>query len=172
MDDRIDALLSDVEAMHSSRQAHARRGELGDEVAAHAAQRTFIERLRGATGQPMQVEVAGREVSGTADFLGNGIVVIAGIETSVVSIDWIREMRTRSRVHRYDSDPLERLGMGSALRRLAASHEEISLELAGGGGVVRGRSDMVANDYVEISARIIPFRAIALVQARINPFGQ
>ena len=60
--------------------------------------------------------------------------------------------------------------MGSALRRLAADHEEIALELAGEGGAVRGRSDMVASDYVEISGRIIPHQAIAFVQARVNPF--
>lgn len=171
MDDRIDALLADVEAMHSSQEAHARRGELSDEVAAHAAQRTLIERMRGAIGQPVQVAVAAREVSGTAVFLGDGIFVIAGIEVSLVAIDSIREIRTRSRRHRYEAGPMERLGMASALRRLAADHEEISLELAGGGGTVRGRSDLVAADYIEISGRIIPHRSIALVQARVNPFA-
>lgn len=171
MDDRIDALLSDVEAMHTSREAHARRGELSDEVAAHAAQRTLIERMRGAIGQPVQVVVAAREISGTAVFLGSGIYVIAGIDATVVAIERIREIRTRSRRHRYESSPLERLGMGSALRRLAAVHEEVSLELAGEGGTIRGRCDMVASDYVEISGRLIPHRAIALVQARVNPFA-
>ena len=171
MDDRIDALLSDVEAMHASREAHARRGELSDEVAAHAAQRTLIERMRGAIGQPVQVVVAAREISGTAVFLGNGIFVIAGIDTAVVAIEWIREIRTRSRRHSRESGPLERLGMGSALRRLAAVHEEVSLELAGEGGAIRGRCDMVASDYVEISGRIVPHRAIALVQTRVNPFA-
>ncbi|SMX78368.1 hypothetical protein [Brevibacterium antiquum] len=171
MDDRIEALLSDVEAMHASREAHARRGELSDEVAVHAAQRTLLERMRGAIGQPVQVVVAAREISGTAVFLGDGIFVIAGIEATIVTIDWIREIRTRSRRHRYETGPLERLGMASALRRLASDHEEISLELAGEGGAIRGRSDMVASDYIEISGRIIPHRSIALVQARVNPFA-
>ncbi|MBM6590174.1 hypothetical protein [Brevibacterium sp. RIT 803] len=171
MEDRIDALLADVEAMHTSREAHARRGELGDEIAAHAARHTLRERLRGAIGQHVQVAVAAREISGTAVFLGRGIVVIAGTESNIVAIDWIREMRTGSRRHRYESGPLERLGMASALRRLAADHEQISLELAGEGGTVRGRSDMVASDYVEISGRIIPHRSIALVRARVNPFA-
>lgn len=171
MDDRIEALLSDVEAMHASREAHARRGELSDEVAVLAAQRTLLERMRGAIGQPVQVVVAAREISGTAVFLGDGIFVIAGIEATIVTIDWIREIRTRSRRHRYETGPLERLGMASALRRLASDHEEISLELAGEGGVIRGRSDMVASDYIEISGRIIPHRSIALVQARVNPFA-
>ncbi|WP_350271069.1 hypothetical protein AAFP32_06125 [Brevibacterium sp. CBA3109] len=171
MDDRIEALLSDVEAMHASREAHARRGELSDEVAVHAAQRTLLERMRGAIGQPVQVVVAAREISGTAVFLGDGIFVIAGIEATIVTIGWIREIRTRSRRHRYETGPLERLGMASALRRLASDHEEISLELAGEGGAIRGRSDMVASDYIEISGRIIPHRSIALVQARVNPFA-
>lgn len=171
MDDRIDALLADVEAMHTSREAHARRGELGDEVAAHAAQRTLIERLRGAIGQPVQVVAGAREISGTAAFLGTGILVVSGIETAIIATSCIREIRTRSRGHRYAPDPLERLGIGSALRRLAADHEEISLELAGGGGVIRGRSEMVASDYVEISGRIIAHSAIAIVQARVNPFA-
>lgn len=171
MDDRIDALLADVEAMHTSREAHARRGELGDEVAAHAAQRTLLERMRGAIGEPVQVVVGAREISGRAVFLGDGIFAITGVETSIVAIGSIREIRTRSRRHRYESGPLERLGMASALRRLAAVHEEVSLELAGEGGTIRGRSDMVAADYVEISGRIIPHGSIALVQARVNPFA-
>ncbi|WP_231446683.1 hypothetical protein [Brevibacterium zhoupengii] len=171
MDDRIDALLADVEATHAAGQAHARRGEFSDEVAVHAAQRTLLERMRGALGQAVQLVVADREISGTAVFLGDGIFVIAGVETVVVAIDSIREIRTRSRTHRYEPGSLERLGMASALRRLAADHEEISLELAGGGGTIRGRSDMVASDYVEISGRIIPHRAIVLVRARVNPFA-
>ena len=171
MDDRIDALLADVEAMHASREIHARRGEFGDELAVHAAQRTLLERMRGTLGQPVQVVVADREISGTAVFLGDGIFVIAGVETVVVAIGSIREIRTRSRRHRYEPGALERLGMASALRRLAADHEEISLELAGDGGTIRGRSDMVAADYVEISGRIIPHRAIVLVRARTNPFA-
>ena len=171
MDDRIDALLADVEAMHTSQETHARRGELGDEVAAHAAQRTLIERLRGAIGQPVQVVAGAREISGTAAFLGAGIFVVSGIETAIIATGCIREIRTRSRGHKYASGPLERLGIGSALRRLAAGHEEISLELASAGGVIRGRSDMVAADYVEISGRIIAHSAIAIVQARVNPFA-
>lgn len=171
MDDRIDALLSDVEAMHASRQTHARRGELGEEIAAHAAERTLLERMRGAIGQPVQIVVAGREVSGTAVFLGRGIFVLSGTETAVVAIERIRELRTRSRRHMHEAGPLERLGMASALRRLAAEREEIVLELTGEGGAIRGRADMVASDYVEIAGRIVPLQSIALVQTRVNPFA-
>lgn len=171
MDDRIDALLADVEAMHASQESHARRGQLGDEMAAHAAQRSLRDRMRGAIGQPVQVGVGTREISGTAVFLGDGIFVIAETETTIVAIDWIREMRTRSRRHSCESGPWERLGMASALRRLASDHEEIAVELAGEGGTIRGHSDMIASDYVEISGRVIPHRSIALVRARANPFA-
>ncbi|MCI4011332.1 hypothetical protein [Brevibacterium sp. ZH18] len=171
MDDRIDALLSDMEAMHSAQQRHARRGELGDEVAAHAAELTLRERLRGAIGQTVQVLIGDREISGTAVFLGDGILVISGAEIAIIAVAHIRVIRTRSTRHRDEAGSLERLGMGSALRRLAADHEEIAVELTGDGGVVRGRSEMIAADYVEIAGRIIPFGSIAVVRARVNPFG-
>ncbi|WP_309132488.1 hypothetical protein [Brevibacterium sp.] len=171
MDDRINALLSDLEAMHSSQEVHARRGELAEELAAQAAERTLVERLRGSLGHPVQLRVAGREVAGTADFLGAGILVVTGIETVVVSLSSVVEARTRARRHQREVGGLERLGMGSALRRLSAAREELTIVLTGEGGTIRGHAEMVASDYLEIAGRIIPHHAIALVSARINPFA-
>lgn len=171
MDDRIDALLSDIEAADTAAQAHARWGEFGDEVAAHAAERTLLERLRGALGQRVRLVTAAREIEGTAVFLGRGIIVVTGAEFSIVSTGHIIGLRTSSRRHRFDPGPLERLGMSSALRRLAAEYEEIAIEIAGQEGAMRGRSELVSSDYVEISGRVIPFSAIAVVHARINPFA-
>ncbi|WP_181275626.1 hypothetical protein [Brevibacterium oceani] len=171
MDDRIDALLADIEAAEATAGRHARRGELGDEVAAQAAERTLVERLRGALGQRVKMVLPMREIVGTADFLGRGIIVVVGAEASVISIDSIRSMRTASRSHQFDAGPLERLGMGSALRRLAADHTEVSIDIVDGPGPVRGRCDLVGADYVEIAQRIIPFAAISAVHSRVNPFG-
>lgn len=171
MDDRIDALLADIEAADTAARTHARRGEFGEELAAHASEMTVLERLRGAIGQQVRLMVAGREIEGTAVFLGRGIVVVAGVGTVIVSIDHIVGLRVLSRRHRFEPGPLERLGMASALRRLAADHEEIAIEIAGQEGAVRGRSDLVAADYVEISGRVIPFSAIAVMHADVNPFA-
>lgn len=171
MDDRIDALLADIEAAETVAGQHARRGELGDETAAQAAERTFVERLRGSLGQTVKVVLPMREVVGTAEFLGRDIVVVVGSEASVIAIASIRSLRSTSRAHRFEPGPLERLGMGSALRRLAAEHAEVSVDIADRPGHVRGCCALVGSDYVEIAQRIIPFAAISAVHSRVNPFG-
>lgn len=171
MDDRIDALLADVEAAETAAERHARRGEFGDEVVAQAAERTLLERIRGALGQVVQVVLPGREIAGTADFLGRDILVVDGAEASVIAINWIRGLRADSRVHRIEAGGLERLGLGSALRRWAAMHEEVAIDVADRPGPTRGRCTFVGADYVEIAGRIVPFAAITAVHARTNPFG-
>lgn len=170
MDDRIDALLADIEGADSAAQAHARRGEFGDEIAGQAAERTLLERLRGSLGSTVQVMLSDRDVTGTASFLGRDIIVLAGIEVSAIAISAIRGLRLTTRVHRFEAGGLERLGLGSALRRWSAAHEEVSIDTIDRSGGIRGRCALVAADYVEIAGRIIPFAAISAVHARTNPF--
>ncbi|WP_166825716.1 hypothetical protein [Brevibacterium limosum] len=170
MDDRIDALLADIEAADSAAQAHARRGEFGDEVAGQAAERTLLERLRGAVGSTVQVTIPDRDVTGMVRFLGRDIVVVAGAEVSAIAIRAVRGLRLPSRVHRFEAGGLERLGMGSALRRWSAAHEEVTIDVADRFGGIRGRCDLVGADYVEIAGRIIPFAVISAIHARTDPF--
>ncbi|UVI37439.1 hypothetical protein [Brevibacterium spongiae] len=171
MDDRIDALLADVEAAEAAAGRHARRGELGDEVAAQASELTLRERLRGSLGHRVHVVLPGREVIGLACFLGRGIIVVDGPEFSVIATSWIRGLRSDSRAHRFEAGGLERLGLGSALRRWAAMHVEVSIDVADRPAPVRGLCALVGADYVEIAGRIIPFAAIVSAHARSNPFG-
>ncbi|AZU00397.1 hypothetical protein [Brevibacterium linens] len=171
MDDRIDALLADIEAADSAAQAHARRGEFGDEVAGQAAERTLLERLRGSLGSTVQVTMSDRDITGAVCFLGRDIVVLAGAEVSAIAFSAVCGLRVTTRVHRFEAGGLERLGMGSALRRWSEAHEEVSIDVAGRSGGIRGRCSLVAADYVEISGRIIPFAAISAIHARTNPFG-
>lgn len=171
MDERIDAFLDDLEAMHAWQQRHARRGELADELASHAAERTLLERLRGAIGQEIRVATDSREITGTLVSLGAGIIVLTAAETTIVSLASVFELRVGGRRHRRDGDVLERLGMASALRRLAAMHEEIAVELRASRGTIRGHLDLVAADYAELAGRIVPLARIATVQTKVNPFA-
>lgn len=171
MDDRIDALLADIEATDTAAQAHVRRGEFSEEVTGQAAERTLLERMRGALGSTVQATLPGRDVTGTVCFLGRDIIVLAGVEVSVIAIRAVRGFRLITRVHRFDAGGLERLGLGSALRRWSAAYEEVSIDVADSAGSIRGRCVLVASDYVEIAGRIIPFAAINAVHARTNPFG-
>lgn len=171
MDERIDAYLDDLEAMHAWRSRHARHGEFNDEFVAQSAERTLIERLRGALGHTVRMTVDGREVAGTAVFLGAGICVLAAAEVTIVSLAGVIEMRVSTRRHRQGRTVLEGLGMSAALRRLAAAHEEIVVHLRGTDGTVRGHSELVAADYLEIAGRVIPLTRIAAIQARVNPFA-
>lgn len=171
MDDRIDALLADIEAADTAAQAHVRRGEFSEEVTGQAAERTLLERMRGALGSTVQATLPGRDVTGTVCFLGRDIIVLAGVEVSVIAIRAVRGFRLITRVHRFDAGGLERLGLGLALRRWSAAYEEVSIDVADSAGSIRGRCVLVASDYVEIAGRIIPFEAINAVHARTNPFG-
>src|SRR5690625_8006508 len=119
MDGRIDALLADVEAAGTAADRHARRGEFGDELAAQAAERTLLERLRAAVGQAVQVTLPTGEISGTMDFLGRGIVVVTGAETSVIAIDRICGLRMATRMHRFQAGGPGGTGVGSGQRRRA-----------------------------------------------------
>lgn len=171
MDDRIDALLADIEAADDACERHARRGEFGDELASQASERTLSQRLRGALGRTVRVVLPKREVIGTVVFLGRDILVVTGAETTVIAIAAIRELRLPSRTHRFSAGGLERLGMGSALRRWAAVHAHVTIDVADRPGFVCGRCDMVGADYVDVAGRIVPFAAITAVQSDSNPFG-
>ncbi len=171
MDERIDAFLDDLEAMHAWQERHARRGEFADELAAHTAERTLLERLRGAVGQEIRVSTDAREITGALVFLGAGIIVLDGPAVTIVSLAAVVDMRIPSRRHRAGEGVLERLGIASALRRLAAAGEEIAVELRASQGTMRGRVELVAADYLEIAGRIVPLSRIASVQARVNPFA-
>ena len=171
MDDRIDALFADIEAAEAAAERHARSGELGDEVVAQASERTLLERLRGALGTKVRAGLPEREIVGTLCFVGRDILVVAGIETSVIVISGIRSLRLESTVHRFEPGGLERLGMASALRRWQALRVEVSVDIAGPSGPVRGGCAFVGADYLEVAGRIIPFAAVRAVHSRVNPFG-
>lgn len=171
MDDRLDALFADLEATARSEAAHARRGELAEEATGLAAEHTLLQRLRGLIGARVHIRVAGRDITGTATFLGDNIIVIMGVEASIVAIDGISQLRTDSRLHLGEVGALEKLGFGSALRRLAADHEEVALDLRHGAGMIRGYCGLVAKDYVDVAGRVIPFSAIAVLTARVDPFA-
>ncbi|RBP66152.1 hypothetical protein DFO66_10395 [Brevibacterium sanguinis] len=171
MDERIDALLTDLEGSHAALERHVRRGELAEELAAQSAERSLRERLRGALGRPVRLTAAGREVVGTAAFLGAGILVVTGTETTIVATDRIAWLRTSDRHHVIAEGGLERLGMASALRRLGALREEVTVVLIEEGTTLRGHLQLVAADYLEIAGRIVPLGAIALVIAAVDPFA-
>src|SRR5699024_12465051 len=118
-----------------------------------------------------QCAVPPRGSRGTVDLPAVGIGVVAGAETSVIAMDRMCGLRLATRMHRFEAGGLARLGMGSALRRLAAEHAEVSIDVSGSSGPLRGRCELVGADYVEIAGRIVPFAAISAVRARINPFG-
>lgn len=171
MDDRIDALFADLEAAEVAAEHHVRRGELSDEVAAQAAERTLLQRLRGSLGTKVRVALPEREIVGMLCFVGRDILVVAGIEASAIAISAIRSLRLESTAHHFEPGGLERLGMASALRRWQAMRTEVSIDIAGRSGAVRGSCSFVGADYVEVAGRIIPFAAVTAVHGRVNPFG-
>lgn len=170
MDERIDAFLADVEAAEFAAERHARRGEYGDELAAQAAERTLLERLRGSLGAVVRVTLPQREIAGTLRFLGRDIIVVVGIETSVAAMSGIQMVKVESRAHHFEPGGLERLGMASALRRWQAMRAEISVDVRDRPGPVRGCCSFVGADYVEIAGRIIPFAAVTAAHGQFNPF--
>lgn len=171
MDERIDELLGDIEAMHGSQERHARRGEYAEEFAAQAAERTWSSRLRGTLGHRVRVVVGEREISGTTTFVGEGVIVIRGFGVAVVMTRAIAELWSDAHAHSETVSAVERLGLGSALRRWSALRAEVEVVRAGGASTIRGRISMVASDYVEIAGRAVPFVIICAVRAASDPFA-
>ena len=168
------ALFDDLESQASAVFAADREAELADRSRAEYQQVSLAGRLMASVGREVSVDVRGVGlVHGSIERVATGWLLLAGTGAQ----DWIvREAAiatiagaSERAVPAVAWEAVARLGIGSALRRLAESGERCVLHLIDGhryDGVLR----RVGADFVEVEdagrIRLVAFSALAAVQSR------
>ena len=173
------ALLDDLEQQAESLYAADRELELADRTRAEYHHVTLASRLMASVGRDVVVDVPGvGTVAGALERVGDGWMLLRG-----PAQDWVVRAGAVARV--VDASPrsvpevawspVARLGLGSALRRIADAGEPCALHLVDG-TTHEGRLLRVGADFVEVAAgeepagrgrvELVAFTALAAVQSR------
>lgn len=173
-DEQLFALFDDLEGQASALYDLERDAELADRSRAEYHHVTLDSRLMASVGDRLALTVAGvGRVEGELQRLGRGWCLVSGhaqdwiVRTACIEV--VQGASGRS-VPEVAWSPLHRLGVSSALRRLAESRVRCVVHLAGGGrheAVVR----RVGADFVEILTPgdervLIAHHAVSAVQSR------
>ena len=173
-DDQLFALFDDLEGQASALYEQERDAELVDRSRAEYGQVTLDSRLMASAGGRLVLTVAGvGRVEGELQRMGLGWCLVSGhAQDWIVRTPWIEVVQGASdrSVPEIAWSPLHKLGVASALRRLAESQVRCVVHLIDGGqheAVVR----RVGADFVEISTPgdervLIAYDAISAVQSR------
>ncbi|QZY30033.1 hypothetical protein [Nocardioides coralli] len=174
-DERLFAVLDDLEQQAEALYDAEREAELADRSRAEYGAVTVAARLMASTDRDLTLHVAGiGTVTGTLRRVARGwllldapsghwVVPLAGIvsvtgasDRAVPEVAW---------------SALTRLGLGSALRRLSEAGEQCLVHRVDGSrreALLR----RVGQDFVEVEPRpgcveLVPFTALAAVQSRV-----
>lgn len=168
-------LLDDLEQQAEALYDAERDVELADRSRAEYQQVTLASRLMASVGAQLRLDVRGvGPVSGSLERVGTGWCLVSG-----VAQDWVVNLAAVSAavgasgrsVPEVAWSPVARLGLGSALRRLADAGERCVLRLVDGGahdGILR----RVGADFVEVvvgedrRTELVAFGSLAAVQSR------
>ena len=166
----LDDLEQQAEALYDAERDH----DLADRSRSEYAQVTLASRLMASLDTELGLEVAGvGRISGTLQRVGTGWCLLHAPRQ-----DWIVRGEAILAVHAASPrsipevawSPVTRLGLGSALRRVADASERCLLHLVDG-----SRHDLVltrvGQDFVEGAAAggdlvLVPFAALAAAQRR------
>jgi hypothetical protein len=173
-EEELFAVLDDLEQQAEALYAAERDADLADRSRAAYREVTLASRLMASVGADVRLDVAGvGAVSGTLDRVAAGWCLVRG-----VGQDWVVALPAVGVVHGAAQrsvpevawSPVARLGLGSALRRLADVGERCVLHLVDGASydAVPRR---VGADFVEATVGagrtvLVPFAALAAVQSR------
>ena len=174
-EDELFAVLDDLEAEASGLYAAERTAEVADRSRAEYQQVTLASRLMASVGDRVTVTVTGvGPVTGTLERVSDGWLVLAtGTDDWVVAAPAVGTVEGASprSVPEVAWSPITRLGLGSALRRLAEAGERCLVHLRDGTrheGTVR----RVGRDFCELATGeerrllLVAFDAVAAVQSR------
>lgn len=173
-EEQLFSVLEDLEQQAEAVYDAERELDLADRSRSEYAQVTLASRLMASVDTDLDLEVhrVGR-VSGNLQRVGTGWCLLHGSRQ-----DWIVRTGAITAVHGASArsvpevawSPVTRLGLGSALRRLADAGERCLLHLADG-----ARLEMmltrVGNDFVEGTdeggrTRLVSFSGLSAVQSR------
>jgi hypothetical protein len=174
-EEELFAYLDDLEAQAETLYDAERAAELADRSRSEYAQVNLAARLMASTGREVTLEVLGvGPVVGTLDRVATGWCVVgAARQDWVVRLAAVTGVRGASERAQPEVawPPVARLGLGSALRRLADGAERCTLHLIDGrraDGVLR----RVGADFAELArgeaeqVELVSLERLAAVQSR------
>ncbi|MCW2796952.1 hypothetical protein [Nocardioides sp.] len=167
------ALFDDLEQQAAALYDADRDAELADRSRAEYQQVTLASRLMASVDRDVTLDVTGvGAVAGRLERVAAGWCVVRG-----PAQDWVISLAAVATVHGASDRSVPevawaavtRLGLGSALRRLADAEERCVLHLLDGGRN-EGVPTRVGADFVEVLVAtdrqlLVPFGAIAAVQS-------
>jgi hypothetical protein len=174
-DEELFSVLDDLEQQAEALYDAERGIDLADRSRAEYQQVTLASRLMASVGSALVLDVRGvGAVTGTLERAGTGWCLVSGSGQ-----DWIvplaAVLAVRGASERSSPEvawsPVARLGLGSALRRLADAGERSVLHLVDG-HLLDGTVRRVGADFVEAvtgehgRAVLVPFEALGAVQSR------
>ena len=175
-EEELFSLLDDLEQQAEAMYAVERDLELADRSRAEYHHVTLASRLMASVGRDVGVDVRGvGALGGTLDRVGTGWCLLSGAAQDwVVALSAVEAVRGASErsLPEVAWSPVAKLGLGSALRRLAEAGERCVVHLVDGArheAVLR----RVGGDFVEAlvgegpSSRtvLVPFTAIGAVSS-------
>ena len=173
-EDELFALFDDLEGQASALWEADREAELADRAQAEYASVTLAGRLMASAGTTVSLELPGvGRVAGELRRVGQDWCLLAGPAGDWVvplrHVQGVRGASTRA-VPEVAWSPVHRLGLRSALRRLAEGGVSCLLHLAGPARL-EARVERVGADFVEVVTSggepvLVPYAAIVAVQDR------
>jgi hypothetical protein len=173
-EERLFAVLDDLEQQAEALYDAERAVELVDRSRAEYGAVTFASRLMASVGDDVALTVSGvGRLFGVVQRLGTGWLLLRGAGGDwVVHLDAVTAAGGVSRrsVPEVAWSPLTRLGLGSALRRLADAGEPCLVHERDGSRL-EGRVLRVGADFAEVEVapqrvELVAFSAVAAVQGR------
>ncbi|MCW2844906.1 MAG: hypothetical protein JWN22_2822 [Nocardioides sp.] len=173
-EEELFALFDDLEQQAEALYDAERDAELADRSRAEYHHVSLASRLMASVGQEVTLDLLGvGVVAGTLERVGSGWCLLRG-----PAQDWVVRAAAVAALHGASDrsvpevawSPLTKLGLGSALRRVADAGERCVLHLVDG-----GRHDVVLRrvgaDFVEARVGadrtvLVAFEALAAVQSR------
>ena len=168
------ALFDDLEGQAAAVWEEDREAELADRARAEYGSVTLASRLMASRGRDVALDLpqVGR-VEGSLDRVGDGWCLLSG-----AGQDWIVPLASVAAVHRASGrsvpevawSAVDRLGLRSALRRLADADERCLFHLADGSRH-EGHVQRVGADFLEARGGsgerlLLPYGALVAVQSR------
>jgi hypothetical protein len=173
-EEEVFALLDDLEQQAEAAYAAERDAELADRSRAAYREVTLASRLMASVGADVRLDVRGPgAVSGVLERVGEGWCLVAG-----PAQDWVVHLAAvgsvtgaaERSVPEVAWSPVARLGLGSALRRIADAGERCVLHLVDG-TAYDGTLRRIGADFAEVAVGedrivLVAFASLAAVQSR------
>ena len=183
---RLDALFEDLESQFDALREGDLYGEVADRIRAEVGRITVLDRLRGAVGTEVRVELShARPVDGLLSRVGKDCLLLEGERSE----EWLIPVAALCAVHRLGpwAEPAAgavaaKLGLAHLLRGIARDRSPVTVFAAGlETHPVTGTVDRVGADFLELAEhpldsprrrgevynlRLIPLAALVAVRRR------